>query len=187
LATAHNLGTELSTTHFDQLLSMWWKPQYQTWFLYDLIVFNVVYLAVRAVDRRLVLAVAVALFAASSWFGDVEMSSLVGKGIRHFGRFFLFYWLGIVLARWVLARHVEQVHHRDDSVLLWNRPPDATYGCVPPPGLCSTGPTHGGSADEDTGSGGAPLVLERPVIALGWSGVCPLRTLSSNRCALAGG
>jgi uncharacterized membrane protein YcfT len=108
LATANKLGNELSTTHFDQLLSMWWKPQYQTWFLYDLIVYNVVYLAVRAVDRRLVLAVAVALFAASSWFGDMELSSVVGKGIRHYGRFFLFYWLGIVLAPWVLSRRVEQ-------------------------------------------------------------------------------
>jgi len=108
LATATKLGNDLSPTKFDQLLTMWWKPQYQTWFLYDLIVFNVVYLAARAVDRRLVLAVAVALFAASSWLGDMEMSSLVGKGIRHYGRFFLFYWLGIVLSRWVLSRRVEQ-------------------------------------------------------------------------------
>jgi len=108
LATATKLGNELSPTQFDQLLSMWWKPQYQTWFLYDLIVFNVVYLAARTVDRRLVLAVAVALFAASSWLGDMEMLSLVGKGIRHYGRFFLFYWLGIVLSRWVLSRRVEQ-------------------------------------------------------------------------------
>jgi hypothetical protein len=264
LATAHNLGTELSTTHFDQLLSMWWKPQYQTWFLYDLIVYNVVYLAVRAVDRRLVLAVAVALFAASSWFGDVEMSSLVGKGIRHFGRLFLFYWLVIVLARWVLARRVEQerlllvsclaaflllavppvllghralahngncvgvagvaadavvgpaaggdaalrpsglgrpcfpadivparhprlgargrrakawhrrsdagcsaVRHRGDGFLLWHRPPDAKYGCVPSPGFCSTDPTHGGSAGEDAGSGSASLALERCARHLG--------------------
>jgi fucose 4-O-acetylase-like acetyltransferase len=108
LATANKLGDELSTAQFDDLLSMWWKPQYQTWFLYDLIVYNVVYLAARAVDRRLVLAVAVALFAASFWLGDMQMSSLVGKGIRHYGRFFLFYWLGIMLSRWVLSRRVEQ-------------------------------------------------------------------------------
>jgi fucose 4-O-acetylase-like acetyltransferase len=108
LATANKLGTELSTAQFNDLLSMWWKPQYQTWFLYDLIVYNVVYLVVRALDRRLVLAVAVALFAASFWLGDMQMSSLVGKGIRHYGRFFLFYWLGIMLSGWVLSRRVEQ-------------------------------------------------------------------------------
>jgi fucose 4-O-acetylase-like acetyltransferase len=38
----------------------------------------------------------------------MQMSSLVGKGIRHYGRFFLFYWLGIKLSRWVLSRRVEQ-------------------------------------------------------------------------------
>jgi fucose 4-O-acetylase-like acetyltransferase len=107
LATATTFGNELMATQFDALLSMWWKPQTQTWFLYDLIVYSVIYLAVRTVDRRLVLAVAVALFAGSLWLGDAD-TSLFGKGVRHYGRLFLFFWLGIMLWRWVLSRRVEQ-------------------------------------------------------------------------------
>jgi fucose 4-O-acetylase-like acetyltransferase len=107
LATATRLGSDLQPTEFGQLLSMWWMPQLQTWFLYDLIVFNAIVLALRSVDRRLVLAGAVLLFAASLWHVGAEMT-LVGRGLRHYGRLFLFFWLGIMLSPWALSRLVDQ-------------------------------------------------------------------------------
>jgi hypothetical protein len=109
------LGLEVPPIGYDHFVSMLWRPYLQTWFLYDLLVFNLVFLAAwrLGIDRRIVLAVAVALFVASLCVDDVDLSG-IARAARHVGRWFLFYWLGIMLPEWSLTRGVER-----QPMLLW--------------------------------------------------------------------
>lgn len=135
LATGTALGIGLSVTSFSELPQILWRPHYPTWFLYDLVAFNLVFLALRTVDRRWVLAFAFVLFGVSLYYeplpGGDDMAT---RAVRHVGRMFVFFWLGIMLPGWVLSRRIDRQRSlligSAASLLLLTLPPvllDWTY------------------------------------------------------------